>query len=335
VGGALNTTCSTCAQKVCNVDPFCCSKEWDSVCVQEATSVCGASCGNTGGLCGHDECSTGSKLTASCSACATSVCNFDPYCCNNNWDAMCVQYVAQHCSGKTCGSGGSGSCGHDECSAGGKLNSDCSSCASVVCNIDPYCCSTNWDDTCIQEAAQYCNKCESSGSGSCAHDVCATGGALTPSCSACSSAVCNADSYCCNNTWDDQCVDEAEYYCNTNCGSSGTGGTCSHDECVQGGVLEMGCSSCVNTVCGQDSYCCDTQWDTQCVEQAVDWCSLSCGSGGGSYCAHSECSTGAALSESCSSCASAVCDADPYCCSTAWDWTCIDTVNSYCSMSCT
>jgi hypothetical protein len=331
VGGALNTSCDSCAEKVCNFDSYCCSNQWDSQCVQEAAELCNAGC-SMSGLCGHDECTSGNALETSCSECASAVCNFDPYCCNNSWDAMCVQHVAEKCSGKTCAN--SGNCGHDECSSGGALTSDCSSCASVVCNVDPYCCSTGWDSTCVNEAAQYCNKCEGGGSGNCAHDVCEEGGTLSASCSACAGAVCDADPYCCTNAWDDQCVDQAEYYCNTSCGG-GSSGTCSHDECTSGGTLTQGCSPCVDTVCGSDPYCCNTTWDSQCIQQAEQWCGLDCGGGGGgSSCLHSECASGSALGPSCSSCASAVCDADPYCCETAWDWTCVNSVADYCSISC-
>jgi hypothetical protein len=40
--------------------------------------------------CSHSECSEGDKLTPSCSACATDVCNQDPYCCNTKWDKVCT-----------------------------------------------------------------------------------------------------------------------------------------------------------------------------------------------------------------------------------------------------
>ena len=44
-----------------------------------------------------------------------------------------------------------------------------------------------------------------------------------------------------------------------------------------------------------------------------------------SSCAHSECTTGVALTKSCSACAKAVCADDSYCCSTSWDKTCVNT----------
>ena len=55
--------------------------------------------------CAHDECTTGSALVKSCSACATAVCDNDSYCCKSStgsWDKMCVSEVNQYCTTKTC-----------------------------------------------------------------------------------------------------------------------------------------------------------------------------------------------------------------------------------------
>jgi len=43
---------------------------------------------------------------------------------------------------------------------------------------------------------------------------------------------------------------------------------------------------------------------------------------------------GGALVASCDSCAAQICDADPYCCNTAWDGVCVSEVNSVCGLSC-
>ncbi|KAJ3398966.1 Carboxypeptidase A4 [Chytriomyces hyalinus] len=56
----------------------------------------------TSATCAHNVCSTGVKLTTSCSACAAAVCAKDSYCCNTSWDSTCVKEVAQYCSGVTC-----------------------------------------------------------------------------------------------------------------------------------------------------------------------------------------------------------------------------------------
>ncbi|KAJ3012237.1 UNVERIFIED_CONTAM: hypothetical protein HDU68_001308 [Siphonaria sp. JEL0065] len=47
----------------------------------------------------------------------------------------------------------------------------------------------------------------------CAHSVCTAGALLKSGCSTCVTAVCKADSYCCSNSWDSQCVSEVNQYC--------------------------------------------------------------------------------------------------------------------------
>ncbi len=46
-------------------------------------------------------------------------------------------------------------CSHNECQTGEKLVSDCSPCATTVCELDPYCCDTEWDSYCIDEARNH------------------------------------------------------------------------------------------------------------------------------------------------------------------------------------
>lgn len=59
-------------------------------------------CGTAGRFaCGHDLCRAGTKATSGCDSCATSICQADPFCCNNQWDALCVQEVNSIC-GRSC-----------------------------------------------------------------------------------------------------------------------------------------------------------------------------------------------------------------------------------------
>jgi hypothetical protein len=39
-GVALAPTCDPCVKKICEVDSFCCTNSWDSICVAEVTSIC-------------------------------------------------------------------------------------------------------------------------------------------------------------------------------------------------------------------------------------------------------------------------------------------------------
>jgi hypothetical protein len=56
---------------------------------------------STASSCAHPICSTGSKLTASCDACATKICAKDSYCCSTTWNSICVGEVSSVC-GQSC-----------------------------------------------------------------------------------------------------------------------------------------------------------------------------------------------------------------------------------------
>lgn len=43
-GSALGPSCSECVELICNLDNFCCTSEWDGICVGEVNSFCGLSC---------------------------------------------------------------------------------------------------------------------------------------------------------------------------------------------------------------------------------------------------------------------------------------------------
>ncbi len=47
---------------------------------------------------------------------------------------------------------------------------------------------------------------------------------------------------------------------------------CSHAEEVLGPALVDGCSVCSGIVCDSDSYCCNTTWDSICVNEVASWC---------------------------------------------------------------
>lgn len=245
-------------------------------------SACGeGSAGGGGGgsgTCEHEPCDQGTALDPACDACAADVCAVDGYCCdgaNGAWDAICVNEAKDIC-GLSCSGGGGGGCLHDECTAGVKLTSGCSSCVTTVCAADAYCCNTEWDSQCVSGAIELCGGLDcGGGGGSCAHDECTAGAKLTDGCSSCVTEVCDADSFCCSSQWDQQCVDAAESLCGLDCGGGG-GNDCAHDECTAGAALTDGCSACVTAVCDVDSFCCSSEWDQQCVNTAEIECGLSC-----------------------------------------------------------
>jgi hypothetical protein len=54
------------------------------------------------------------------------------------------------------------------------------------------------------------------------------------------------------------------------------GGSCSHAICSTGGALTPDCDPCAGQVCGQDPYCCSTQWDSICVGEVGSICGQTC-----------------------------------------------------------
>ncbi|HWM86355.1 MAG TPA: hypothetical protein VNO33_10970 [Kofleriaceae bacterium] len=160
-------------------------------------------------------------------------------------------------------------CEHDVCEAGGPLQSGCSTCATTVCDADPFCCEVFWDRICVQEAEELCGETCTG----CAHDLCAQGEALEATCDPCAQTVCDADPFCCENAWDARCVTEADQLCGLACAE------CTHDLCEAGGPLSSTCDPCVAAVCESDAYCCGTAWDDRCVEAATETCGLTCDGG--------------------------------------------------------
>jgi hypothetical protein len=45
------------------------------------------------------------------------------------------------------------SCDHDECTEGSPLQASCSVCTQAICDADPYCCTTAWDQVCVNAVA--------------------------------------------------------------------------------------------------------------------------------------------------------------------------------------
>ncbi len=116
---------------------------------------------------------------------------------------------------------------------------------------------------------------QTTNNGTCSHDVCESGSALSTSCDSCAATVCAQDGFCCSSSWDASCVSLAESYCGVDCGGD-TGGTCSHDVCVSGTALSASCDSCAAAVCASDSYCCSSSWDASCVSEVATYCGFSC-----------------------------------------------------------
>jgi hypothetical protein len=114
--------------------------------------------------CAHAICVTGTALVAACDPCTKSLCALDPYCCQAAWDTTCVGEVKSIC-GQSCSApppvaadAGASSCVHSTCATGVALSSTCESCATSLCAQDPYCCTVQWDATCVGEVKSICKK---------------------------------------------------------------------------------------------------------------------------------------------------------------------------------
>ena len=103
--------------------------------------------GGGSGSCDHDAGEAGTALDPSCDDCAATVCAFDTYCCDTEWDDLCVQEGMENCGSSSC---------HDPCAIGEKMGAECGSCEGDVCALDAFCCDTSWDATCVSEAESEC-----------------------------------------------------------------------------------------------------------------------------------------------------------------------------------
>jgi len=143
-------------------------------------------------------------------------------------------------------------------------------CCATVCSIEPTCCTAAWDSVCVDAANLLCQLCGSGSSGSCftPHG--------TPACNdaTCCAAVCAADPFCCQVTWDSTCVLGATTLCG---GGSGTCGDPGAGSCTQPHPTPA-CSdaACCESVCAVDPSCCSQAWDSFCVSVAAVACASDC-----------------------------------------------------------
>ena len=88
--------------------------------------------------------------------CCEMVCGIESFCCDIQWDAICAdvaQELCENCPG--CGDVFAGSC----CEANASPYCDDEACCDIVCGIEPYCCSIEWDSSCASTATALCDSC--------------------------------------------------------------------------------------------------------------------------------------------------------------------------------
>lgn len=147
-------------------------------------------------------------------------------------------------------------------------------CSARVCDFRPSCCTTTWDQTCVDIAAAECQGCGLTAD-SCFIEH------LKPGCrdSACCASVC-ADpdfAYCCSMDWDFSCALRATDLCSVTsvpCGSS-TAGSCTQVH----GTPSCDNAACCESVCAFWPTCCQAAWDGTCVSLALQFCMQSCNPG--------------------------------------------------------
>lgn len=92
--------------------------------------------------------------------CCEAICAVDPSCCVQSWDAVCVGIanLATACPDGNhphCGAKSAGSCFVAD---DGLPGCDQAACCDAICNVDPYCCTYEWDTLCAQQAQAMCEK---------------------------------------------------------------------------------------------------------------------------------------------------------------------------------
>jgi hypothetical protein len=194
-----------------------------------------------------------------------------------------------------------------------------------VCGIDGECCSLIWDATCASEAGQECAlqcPCESTGDCCAAHDGVGCNDAT------CKNCVCDLDADCCTEGlgWDAQCVDEANVECAASC-TCEVAGTCCEQHFDTVGCDDRRCQDCV---CTLDESCCTEGWDARCADEAGHECQERCMGCGPSDCCDVR-EQGGCSDDACQTC---VCAVDDFCCSGAWDGTCVDIADNNCASTC-
>ncbi len=237
-----------CLDCVCESYPSCCSSAWDAGCAFACEQLCGgcepcvADC--AGKACGSDGCG------GSCGDCGAGFSCVAGGCCQ------------QECEGIDCGPDGcGGDCG--PCASGAACSEDgkceqmwgCSStstpgcggcsCESCTCKLDPYCCSAEWDDLCVDSCELACGGCgEKSCTPVCDGKECGTDG-CDGNCGKCEDGSVCFEWHCCVPS------------CNGACGGDdGCGGSCGPpceigSYCFGGGCRSDCSQECDGLQCGE------------------------------------------------------------------------------------
>jgi len=275
---------------VCAEDSFCCSGAWDNDCValveEFGCGSCGVGTGGTGsggsggGPPVGDCCSSHTDPGCSQADIQDCVCAFDIYCCETAWDPTCVSEVAQcnaSCETGTGGQSAGGAGGQDTGgqSAGGQaaggvggLNTGGQSAGGQSAGGQSAGGSTGGQNTGGQNTGgqntggQNTGGQAAGGGGGASGNCCEVHDTIACEDPGVTDCVCMADPFCCNNHWDEWCVQRADEQCGASCGNpycegipAGTCEDCMCNECfnpVLNCINEPACSCVISTGCVSD-----------------------------------------------------------------------------------
>jgi len=138
-----------CCGEVCVLDPFCCDVQWDNVCGEEGTGICGggfSACNADAGDCltEHLDQSPGCNDVDLCQ----SICEDDPFCCLDSWDDICAETATTITGNLQACQTATSSCTAPNTTPGCSTEA----CCETVCLIDSYCCTDAWDRICVNLA---------------------------------------------------------------------------------------------------------------------------------------------------------------------------------------
>jgi len=199
--------CGTCGN-VCPSGATCSAGK----CTCTKGEVCGNACADLltdakhCGACGT-VCSGGPPNTTW--SCVAGVCTMGCGSSQTACNSVCVDTSSDKANCGTCGNacGGGEQCCTGTCKNTTNDNANCGTCGIACSN----------GQTCTNSA---CTACDGPALGSCSHNACKTGGALSLGCdgiSLCVAAVCSKDPLCCIASWNAKCVTEVTSQCGYSC----------------------------------------------------------------------------------------------------------------------
>ncbi|MEM7229750.1 MAG: hypothetical protein AAF432_13145 [Planctomycetota bacterium] len=307
-----------CCDLICELDLFCCTNEWDELCVDAALKLCEGSpifgaCCFADGSCSigtEDDCaaSVGGRYQGDATVCIPNSCPTEQACCLAN--GVCMNLIPNDCTASggvsqgidtMCDDGtfvcpqigcpGTGDCFVDN----GTPGCEDITCCSAVCILDSFCCTTSWDGVCASLAVDnpFCiNAACCLPDDSCVvtiePDCTAMGGMFQADDDVCKPNPCTPAGACCfvsGICTDDVTVAE----CNDLGGAFEGDGTACND----------GTTSCQNPVCPGTGDCLENNGSVGCDNAA---------------------------------CCNLLCTIDPFCCETTWDALCAKDAEFVCTL---